>query len=86
VIPVALTDFRNDQLMELSRFFKSRGSHIKGMGAVRNYRVSPFVAGFAVVKSKKNSKLGVINEDFEMVIPVEHNKIMIDDSGAIHVW
>jgi len=86
IIPPALNDFRNDELIELAFYFPSRGNHIDNIGPVKNYRVSPFVGDYAVIKSKKNGKIGVINKNFEVVVPVEHDKIMIDDTGNIHVW
>jgi len=86
VIPPALKDFRSDELIELSFYFPSKGNHIDDIGPVKNYRISPFVGHFAIIKSKKNGKIGVVDKNFEVVVPVEHDKIMIDDTGNIHVW
>ncbi|CAE7270183.1 unnamed protein product, partial [Symbiodinium microadriaticum] len=86
VVPPALTSFRNDQLMELASFFDSRGRHIDKMGPVKNFLVSPFVGDYAVIKSKKTSLLGVIDQQYKVIVPIEHEKIMIDERGNIHVW
>ena len=86
IVPAVLTDLYSDGLMELASLFSSKGDHLEGLGAVKNYWVSPFNAGYAVIKSKKTSKFGVINKSLTLVLPPEHEKIMVDDKGNVHVW
>jgi hypothetical protein len=71
---------------ELSDLFDSRGTHIGNLGPVKRYWVSPFVGRYAVIQSKKTWNLGVIDKEFNVVVPVEYKKIMVDERGNIHVW
>ena len=86
VIPAVLDDFRNDKMFELEELFPSKGYVINGMGAVKRYLVSPFLGDFAIIKHKKTNKVGVINSQFEMVIPPKHDKVLLEENGSIHVW
>ena len=85
VVPLTLIDL-NKNYHELSDHFNSRGSHIGNLGPAKKFWVSPFSNGYAVIKSKKTRLLGVIDKDFEVVVPVSYRKIMVDDKGGIHVW
>ena len=85
VVPLTLIDL-NKNYHELSDHFDSRGSHIGDLGPVKRFWVSPFSNGYAVLKSKKTRLIGVIDQQFNVVVPVAYRKIMVDDTGGIHVW
>ncbi|MEQ9303549.1 MAG: WG repeat-containing protein, partial [Marinoscillum sp.] len=85
VVPVALNDL-SKSFHELSDHFNSRGIHLGKLGPVKKFWVSDFTGKYAVIKNKKTWKLGVIDTDFKVVVPVEFKKIMVDNRGNIHVW
>ena len=70
----------------LSNHFDSKGTHLGNIGPVKKYWVSDFVGQYALVKSKKTWQLGVIDTSFDVVVPVDFKKIMVDEEGNIHVW
>jgi hypothetical protein len=52
----------------------------------KHYLISPFNKGYAVIRHKKKSRLGVIDQRMKVVVEPVYEKIMIDSEGNIHVW